>query len=387
MILTQPGLVQPSSPLLDLEERAHAALTINREAIVANYRTLSAIVKPAVCSAVLKADAYGLGANEIAPALYAAGCRDFFVAYLDEGIRLRRLFLEKRLEDTIIYVLNGFFEGLEAEFVEHQLIPVLTSLSNIQAWRRLAHQGSGEAGILPAALHVDTAMTRSGIPADELAILAQDPRLLHGIQVKLILSQMAFSDSPDHLIHEEQRRRFQHARHGLPAAPASLAKSATIFLDSSYHYHLVRPGIALYGANQSFVTPNPLQPVLDVWARIYQVQNVKENQGIGYSQTYRFAQDGRVATLAVGYADGYPWSLANTGFVTIAGYRAPIVGRISMDLITVDVTSIPERLVHPGQWAQLIGGAMTIDTLATYAKTTPYEILLRLGNRYRRVYT
>jgi alanine racemase len=382
MPLTQPKPISLGSPLSSLDGGTHAVVWVNLDAIVANYRTLSTLVKPAVCSAVVKADAYGMGASRVGAALYQAGCRDFFVAYLDEGIALRQA-LPAGGEDATIYVLNGYFEGLELEFANSALIPVLSNISQIQQWRRF---GEGQSKLLPAALHVDTGMTRNGIPADELTLLREDPRLLQGIQVKLILSQMAFSEEQDNPSHETQRHRFQEARKALPAAPASLAKSAAIFLGTSYHFHLVRPGIALYGSCQSFESPPLLNPALDVWARIYQVQTVQKGQGVGYNQTYSFPSQGRAATLAVGYADGYPWSLSNAGYVTIAGYRAPIVGRISMDMITVDVTDIPEPLVHPGGWAQLIGDAMTIHDLATYAKTTPYEILLRLGKRYKRVY-
>lgn len=384
MILTQPGPVPLGLPLNSLDMRTHAVLGVNLDAIVANYRTLSTVVKPAVCSAVVKADAYGMGASRVCAALHQAGCRDFFVAYLDEGIALRQILPATGQESAAIYVLNGYFEGLEPEFANSNLIPVLSNIPQIQQWRRF---GERQGKLLPAALHVDTGMTRNGIPADELALLREDPRLLQGIQVKLILSQMAFSEDRDNPFHEIQRRRFQEARKALPAAPASLAKSATIFLDSSYHFHLVRPGIALYGATQPFESTPQLSPALDVWVRIYQVQNVQKGQGVGYHQTYSFPSGGRVATLAVGYADGYPWSLGNTGYVTIAGYQAPIVGRISMDMVSVDVTDIPEPLVHPGGWVQLIGEAVTIHDLAAYAKTTPYEILLRLGKRYKRVYT
>jgi alanine racemase len=384
MLLSQPNPISLGTPLSSLDMRTHAALWVNLGTIVTNYRTLSTVVKPAVCSAVVKADAYGMGASMVGPALYQAGCRDFFVAYLEEGIALRQALGAKGEEPATIYVLNGYFEGLEPEFAHNNLVPILSNISQIRQWRRF---GEEQGKLLPAALHVDTGMTRNGIPMDELVLLQEDPRLLQGIQVKLVLSQMAFSGDQDNPFHELQRHRFQEARQYLPAAPASLAKSTSIFLGSAYHFQLVRPGIALYGATQSFEPTSLLKPALDVWVRIYQVQNVQKGQGVGYYQTHSFPHQGRVATLAVGYADGYPWSLGNAGYVTIAGYRAPIVGRISMDMVTVDVTHIPESLVHPGGWAQLIGDSITIHDLAASAQTTPYEILLRFGKRYKRVYT
>lgn len=366
-----------------LSPSAYSALEINLAASAQNYKKLSQIVWPAACSAVLKADGYGVGAIPVAEKLHKKGCRDFFVAYADEGIALRNHFRTLGI-DGHIYVLNGFFPGNEADFIYYNLIPTLTDLDQIRRWQSLCLRDQRE---YSAILHVDTGMSRTGLPSQEIQQLYDHFNLLEGINIRLIISQMAYSDDSNPLFNQLQKQKFDEILSSLPPAPASLAKSGTIFLSKEYHYNMTRPGIALHGINPTSQSENPLTPVVSLWAKIYQVQPLSSGQSVGYNRTFISPSSKKIATLAIGYADGYPWALANTGYVLIAGHKAPIIGRISMDLITIDITHIPETVAYPGAWVKLIGDDITVERLAADAKTVPYELLLRLGKRFQRVYT
>lgn len=365
-----------------LPASAYSALVINLDATAHNYRVLQAAAGKAECSAVLKADGYGLGAVAIALRLYQEGCRKFFVAYVDEGVTLRQAFI-KRGWDSEIYVLNGFLPGCEATFFEYNLIPTLTALEQLQRWRDLAKVQHNNRGI---ALHLDTGMSRTGMSAKEVMTLVHTPEMLKGITIKLILSQLSYSYDENPTFSAQQRQRFEQALTLLPKAPASLAKSGAIFLSKDYHYDLVRPGIGLHGINPLNDATNPLKPVAGVWVRVYQVQDIVAGQSVGYAQTFIAATPRRIATLTLGYADGYPWNMGNKGHVSFGKHKAQIVGRISMDVITVDVTDIPESLVYPGAWAEVVGESLTIQQIAAMIGTSPYEVQMNLGNRFQRVY-
>lgn len=372
--------------LAPVPSSAYSVLQVDLSAYAHNYRYLCQAAPDALCAAVLKADAYGVGAEEIATHLYQQGCRHFFVAYVDEGVRLRQCFTQGAVAalGVHIYVLNGLLPGLEEAFLEFNLIPVLTDLDQVSRWSRYCQQQNRP---LPAALHIDTGMVRTGLTAQDVDILSENPALHTGYDLHLILSQMVYSHHENPTYNRQQRARFDDARSRLPAAPASLAKSGPVFLGKEYHYQMIRPGIALHGIHPiPSQDPTVLRPGLTLWSRVYQVQDVPAGQSIGYNQTYTTHTTAKVATLTMGYADGYPWSLANKGYVLFGGYTAPILGRVSMDLITVDVTDIPGHLVHPGAWAQLLGGALTVEKLAQDAGTVPYEFLLGLGKRFHRFY-
>lgn len=379
----QPDRQDLPSPLLSLPASAYSALVVNLQATVANYTILSKVADKAECGAVLKADAYGLGAVAIALRLHKEGCRKFFVAYADEGVQLRQAFIQFGLEADVI-VLNGLLPGVEAVFSDYNLVPTLTDLDQISRWQvhcKLVGQK------LPAVLHIDTGMARTGLPAKELQVLVDTPQMLHGIDLKLIISQMVYSHQENPVYSAFQRQRFDSALRLLPKVPASLAKSGAVFLGSDYHYQLVRPGVGLHGINPTTDSENPLIPAVSLWAKVYQVQEIACGQTVGYAQTFEAKNSMKIATLAVGYADGYPWSMANKGYVYFGQYKAPILGRISMDLMTVDVTHVPEVFVHNGAWAQLVGQDITIDKVAEEAGTVSYEVLLGLGKRFQRIYT
>jgi alanine racemase len=358
-------------------DRAGAVLEIDLQAIANNWRALGGrLTGGAVCAGVVKADAYGLGMSEVAPALASAGCRLFFVAHIEEGIALRAL-----LPAAEIAVLNGLLPGTSGDFAEHRLMPVLNDLGQIASWKQQAAEGRRR-----AILHVDTGMARLGLPPDELAALAAAPDLLAGIELKAVMSHLACPEEPEHWLNAQQLARFRAALAVLPQAPASLAASSGIFLGPDYHFAIARPGAAVYGVNPQPGNPNPMAQVIRLKGRIIQTRNVDTDVTVGYGATYRRDRPGRIATVAVGYADGWLRSLSNRGHAAIAGQLVPIVGRISMDLITLDVSGLEPHLCRPGAFAELIGPERGVDTVGAEAGTSGYEMLTALGHRYHRIY-
>lgn len=361
------------------DKSAAAYLDIDLGALVANYRDLAQRVAPARCAAVLKADAYGLGAREVGPVLAAAGCRQFFVAHLDEGIALRAVLPQ---DDVAIAILHGTWPGTEPDFVAHRLIPVLSTLEQIAGWSALASARNG----LAAFLHVDSGMNRLGLAAADVDRLAAEPERLAGIDVELVISHLACADEARHPMNEEQRRHFDALRARLPSAPASLANSSGIFLGPAFHYDLARPGIALYGANPTPGKPHPLHPVVHLRGRIVQLREIDSDEAVGYGAAFRARRPSRIATVPVGYADGYLRSLSNKGTAVVAGMDVPLVGRVSMDLITIDVSDVPPDAVAVGDTVDLLGGGVSLDDAAERAGTIGYELLTALGRRYHRSY-
>jgi alanine racemase len=359
--------------------RAGAILTIDLDAVADNYRRLCEKLDGAACAAVVKADAYGLGMARVAPALARAGAQTFFVAQLDEAIALRGM-LPVEVE---IFVLNGLAAGPATEFRAQRVHPVLNSLGEIDAWSAAAREaGTG----LPAAVHIDTGMSRLGLPADEVAALASDHGRLAGIDLRYLVSHLACADTPEHPLNAEQLAAFKDVRARLPGAPASFANSSGIFLGAQYHFDLARPGVALYGVNPTPGKPNPMRQVVRLQGRILQLREIDPPRSVGYGATHRAAGSTRIATVAVGYADGYLRSLSNRGSAWLGDRRVPVVGRVSMDLITLDVTGVSAEATRPGALVDLIGPSLSADEVAEAAGTIGYEILTSLGRRYRRLY-
>jgi alanine racemase len=389
--------------------RACAILEIDLGGIVENWRLLARKAAPAQCAAVVKANAYGLGAAPVAQALREAGCRLFFVASLDEGIALRQV-LGGAAE---IAVLNGPLSGTAAEFVEHGLIPVLNEPGQIEEWRKAplpqcgrgrvravrqrAHPSAsvrsrppspamregGLDGVHRAILHVDTGMARLGLTAREFGALVADPP---SIAWRAVMSHLACADEPGHALNEGQRERFAAAAVHMPGVPASLAASSGVFLGPGYHFDLVRPGAALYGVNPQAGRPNPLHQVLRLSGKVLQVREIDRGESVGYGAAHVMAASGRVATVAVGYADGWLRSLSRRGCAYVGGTRVPLLGRVSMDLVAFDVSAVDPALVRPGMSVELIGPEYGVDDAAADAGTIGYEILTALGARYHRVY-
>lgn len=361
-------------------QRAGARLLVDLDAVAANWRLLSALVAPAAqAAAVVKANAYGLGASVVAPALAAAGCRRFVVATLDEALALRPL-----LGQADILVLSGPFPGSESDFAEAGLIPALNSPDQIERWAAFAARRERR---FPTAIHVDTGMARLGLSAVELAALAGDADRLAALSPVLVMSHLACADEPGHPLNALQRDRFAQARQRLPGLPGSLAASSGIFLGPDFHADWVRPGVALYGVNPCPGEPNRMNRAVRLQVRIIQVRDVDAGESVGYGSTYHSPDRGRVAVAAAGYADGLFRSLSNRGSGYLKEWRVPMVGRVSMDLVTFDVSHVPEAIAQPGAVIDLIGPDHDLDALAGEAGTIGYEVLTALGARYRRVYT
>ncbi|MBT5414773.1 MAG: alanine racemase [Rhodospirillaceae bacterium] len=356
-----------------------SVLEIDLGAIQENYRRLLGVLDGVPSAAVVKADGYGLGTAQVATALRAAGCRIFFVAHLGEAADLR-----ETLPDAEIFVLNGALPGAEADFVALDLRPVLNGLGDIERWAALAR---AEGRVLAAALHLDTGMARLGLPADELDSLADAPSRLDGIALRYVMSHLACAEEADNPMNETQRRAFEDVRARLPAAPGCFANSSGVFLGSGFHFDLARPGVALYGANPTPGRANPMAGAVRLSAPILQVRAIDPPASVGYGATHKIDRPARIATVAVGYADGYLRSLSSSGRCHLGGYDVAVAGRISMDLITLDVTGVPAEIAHPGAEVEIIGPGQTIDQVAERADTIPYEILTSLGRRYSRVYT
>jgi alanine racemase len=356
----------------DPADRAGAILEIDLAAIAANWRALAKRVAPADCAAVVKADGYGLGAAPVARTLMAAGCRLFFVATIDEGIALRAA-LGPGAE---IAVLNGVLPGCATDFAAARLTPVLNDRGQIAEW---AATGGG----LPAILHVDTGMTRLGLPPHAAATVSRE---FPGVQWRAVISHLACADTPEHSLNDAQLTVFNTARANFADVPASLAASSGIFLGRDFHFDFVRPGAALYGVNPLPSAANPLRPVVRLKGRILQVQEVDRGRSVGYGATHVMDASGRLATVAIGYADGWLRTFGRRGGGWIGGRRVPLVGRVSMDLTVFNVTRVDPVLARPGAFIELLNEIHGVDAAAAEAGTIGYEILTSLGRRYHRIY-
>lgn len=356
---------------------AGARLEIDLGAVRANWRLLRGRLGTADCAAVVKADAYGLGAEAVAPALAAEGCRQFFVAHLDEAIAIRPL-----LPEAEIFVLNGVPAGAEADCAQHGVIPVLNSLAQVDAWSATARRIERA---LPAALQVDSGMSRLGLPESEVATIEASPARLSGVSLRLVMSHLACAEHRDHPMNRAQLARFEAARRRLPAAPASFSNSSGVFLGADFHFDLARPGVALYGLNPIAGAANPMRSVVSLHARIVQTREIADGETVGYGAKWRAEGTRRIATVAVGYADGYLRSLGNHAVAYAGDASVRQVGVVSMDTATFDVTDAPHAV--EGSFLELIGPRNPVDLLAGQAGTIGYEILTSLGGRYARAYS
>ncbi len=357
-------------------------LTIDLDAVAANYRLLQGNLDAAgaLAGAAVKGDGYGLGARPIVRALSAAGCTDFFVAHPHEGVIVR-----DELPDAGIHVLNGPLPDAVDDYLHYGLTPVFYSLGDIQLWRDAA---KARRKSLKADIHIDTGMCRLGLDLSETeTFLADSTSLLEGIDLGLVMSHLASADVVDSDQCARQLKLFQSAYERLGRGTPSLCNSSGIFLGAGYHYAVARPGVALYGGNPTPHMDNPMANPVRLEARILQIRHVSSPETIGYGASHAITEPRRIATVPIGYADGYHRTGSNTGFATIEGHKAPIVGRVSMDLITLDVTGVPEHLARPGAMAEFLGEHRTPDDIARDWQTIPYEVLTGLGRRYARTYT
>jgi alanine racemase len=361
---------------------ATGVLTIDLDAIVANWRKLEKTGVPAECGAAVKADAYGCGIDPVVRALAAAGCKTFFVATIPEARAVRHA-----APDAAIYVLNGFLQNSGDALAAINARPVIGDLNELAEWDIFCRRTGWRGG---AAVHVDTGMNRLGLSVIDAQSLA--PRIETGDHgITLVMSHLACAENLQHPLNARQVAAFREVAHLFTGVPASLANSSGIFLGSQFSFDLTRPGAALYGVNPTPEADNPMLPVVDLKARIVQIRDVARGDTVGYGATWTARRPTRIAVVAAGYADGYFRAAgSNDGTrgaeVIVAGKRCPVAGRISMDLLAVDITDLAHNAARRGQMATLIGDGITVDELAHHFGTIAYEVLTSLGRRYHRVY-
>ena len=378
-ISTTPTSSKPAPGKAALETalaRAGCALIVDLDAVRSNFRTLRNRAGPGCeVAGVVKAGAYGMGSPRIAAALATAGCRTFFVATPDEGAGVR-----EAVPDASVYVLAGG-AALPAKC---DLIPVLNHPGDAERRRTTAARAGRP---LAAAVHVDTGMNRLGYEAADWRAFCVEPDRRSGLDICIVMSHLTVAEIPGHPLNAEQLARFEAARELAPfAARASLANSSGIWLPAAFRFDMARAGAALFGINPTPARPNPMAAVARLVGRIHQVRSVDRGEGVGYGHTWVSPGARRIATVSAGYADGYPRHLGNAGRVAIGGHVAPVVGRISMDLVTVDVSGVPDPVAQPGAVVDLLGPLVPVDDVAAHGGTIGYEILARLGSRVPRLY-
>jgi alanine racemase len=361
---------------------ATGLLTIDLDAIVANWRKLSSQSVPADCAAVVKADAYGCGIAQVTRALSKAGCRTFFVATLDEARAVRDV-----TPTSAIYVLDGFFPGAGDQYAKYDCRPVIGDSTELAEWDAF-RKTSGWDG--QAAIHIDTGMNRLGFRVPEAEALL--PRIRNGNHgISLVMSHLVSAELLNDPANGRQVAAFREIASQFSGVPASLANSSGIFLGPQFHFDVVRPGAALYGVNPTPEADTPMQPVVDLKVRVAQVRNVEKGEHVGYGGTWTARQPTRLAIVTAGYADGYfraAGSIDNmrSAEVMVAGKRCPIAGRISMQLMAIDITAVPPGATRRGALVSLLNNEITVDELAHHFGTIGYEVLTSLGKRYVRAY-
>lgn len=378
-----PGAAVPGIKVKAPGEAATGRISIDLAQLARNWQSLAGLVSPARCGAVVKANAYGLGAERVIPALAQAGCSTFFIATPSEGLQARAL-----LPHADIFALDGLLPGAAEAFAQDAIMPALSTLSDIETWAAL---GRARGVRLPCAVHIDSGLNRLGLTARDTRRLAANTALLGALDVRLLMSHLACADNAPDPKNRDQLLAFETLSALFPGIPRSLAASDGLMLGKAYHFDLARPGYALYGGQASATHSTPVSPVVTVAARILAVNDVAPGETVGYAASWRATRPSRIAVVAAGYADGVPRSASwqdgkPRGHVLIAGRKVPIVGRVSMDLITVDVTEIAPGLAGPGSDAVLYGPGLSIEDAGFDAGTIGYEVLTRLGPRFERVY-
>ncbi len=359
-------------PLNDL---ASAWLSIDLKALAHNYTLLTNRTNPNCQAAgIVKADAYGLGVAQIVSVLEKQNCPFYFVATPDEAFDLRSM------TDKPVAVLNGIFPGTEKDYLHHNLTPVLNSLSAIESWQTVAKQNETN---LPAIIHCDTGMNRLGLGSDEIEKFFERSSQYKNLTIKLIMSHFACADEQENTMTHTQYERFVKIAKHFPQAQKSLANSAGIFRSPDYHFDMVRPGMALYGLNPTPEINNPMKPIVTLKTRILQLRTAPKGENVGYGATHRIEKNTTLATVALGYADGFLRALGNKGILYYKGSPCPIVGRVSMDLVTVDMG---DKTPLENEKLEVIGPHQSADDLAKAAGTIGYEVLTNLGTRYQRRY-
>jgi len=358
---------------------ATTRLTIDLGALAGNWRKMRDLSGNARCGAAVKANAYGTGADQVAPRLAREGCRDFFVADANEGSALRPL-----LPDARIYVLNGVFEGSFAQTLAHDLIPIINSPEQAAFW-------CGNSDGRAYALHVDTGMNRMGLTPEQAAAHSQSS----APQPRLVMSHFACADDPDHPLNTHQIKLFEGIKSCFPGIEASLANSSGIFLGTAAHHDLTRPGIALYGGEPVSGALNRMRTVVTAQTRVLVIRDAKAGETVSYGGAHKLARDSRIAVCGVGYADGFHRSASGAGvpmrscvqqgaYGAVNGVRIPVIGKITMDLTMFDMTDLTDAAVSAGDWIELLGPSIQLEEAANAAGTISYELLTSLGHRHVR---
>jgi alanine racemase len=381
-LIGEDALLSPDANLAAAMASATGVLTVDLDAIVANWRKLEKTAVPAECGGVIKADAYGCGIEPVARALATAGCKTFFVATLEEARAARAA-----VPSAAIYALNGLFQNTGEAYAKIDCRPVIGDLNELAEWDMFCRRTGWNGG---AAIHIDTGMHRLGLTVTEAHGLI--PRINAGDHgITLVMSHLASAEQLNNPVNVRQLTAFREIASLFTSVPTSLANSSGIYLGAPFQFDLVRPGAALYGVNPTPESDNPMQPVLELKARIVQFRNIERGETVGYGGTWTARRPTRIAVVSAGYADGYfRAASANDGTrgaeVIVAGKRCPVAGRISMDLMAVDITDLPPNAVRRGHMVTLIGEGITVDELAHHFGTIGYEVLTSLGRRYARIY-
>jgi alanine racemase len=378
----EASLLSPDANLAAELSSATGVLTVDLDAIITNWRKLEKTAVPAECGGVIKADAYGCGIGPVARALATAGCKTFFVATLEEARAARAA-----VPSAAIYALNGLFQNTGEAYAKIDCRPVIGDLNELAEWDMFCRRTGWNGG---AAIHIDTGMHRLGLTVTEAQGLI--PRINAGDHgITLVMSHLASAEQLNNPVNVRQLTAFREIASLFTSVPTSLANSSGIYLGAPFQFDLVRPGAALYGVNPTPESDNPMQPVLELKARIVQIRTIERGETVGYGGTWTARRPTRIAVVSAGYADGYfRAASANDGTrgaeVIVAGKRCPVAGRISMDLMAVDVTDLAPNVVRRGHMVTLIGEGITVDELAHHFGTIGYEVLTSLGRRYARIY-
>jgi len=341
-------------------------LEVDLESIRSNYQLLRNKAEHKNSASVVKANAYGLGVKQVSQTLAQAGCKDFFVANLEEAIEFRQFDSASNL-----YVFNGIRKGQRSDFIAHKIIPVINDLAQLEYWQQAGNY----------ALHIDTGMTRLGItPKQAYELPAKSPHL------KLIISHLACADTPSHRKNAEQLELFKQISKHFQGVSASLANSSGVFIGQNYHFDLLRPGCSLYGISPNSELANPMQNCVKLSAPILQYRKIDAESDVGYGATSKVKKGSILATVEIGYADGFMRNLSNNFYGYANNIKLPIIGRVSMDMLSVDVSEIPQELLRDDLRIEFINQNQPVDIMANAAKTIGYEIFTRIGNRVQRIY-
>lgn len=355
-----------------MQSNSLSVLRINLGNIKKNYNSIKEKVgKNVSVSPVIKANAYGMGVGRVANALIECGCNEFYVATLDEGIELR-----EGIPTARIFVLFGINKGEEYYFLKYHLTPVLNNEYQIDLWLKCSENIKQK---LDACLHVDIGMTRLGIPSDDLEKSIK--KISDKLIIHYILGHLSNSEDKKNISNKKQLKLFSDIKHKFSKFKYSLSNSGGVFLGKEYHFSQVRPGIALYGTGLE--NHNGMSPVITLISEVIDIFHNKKPVSVGYGCTYTANVGTIIAAVPVGYADGYPRSLSNLGYCFINNIKVPIVGKVNMDCISLDISALPKNMQKIGQKVDIISDNINISTLASMSGMIEHNILTSFGSRYK----